>query len=382
MTQALKGLKILDLSMNLPGPYMTWLLASLGAEVIKVENPAGGDYARALEGVPNSPYFAAVNRNKKSITLNLKDPRGRELFLQLLDLYDILVEGFRPGTMDQLGLGYGTMRARNSRVIYVSITGYGHEGPYRLRAGHDLNYLSLAGVIGMTGTRDGQPAMPGVQIADTAGGSLMGLTGLLSAVIQRERTGRGQFVDVSMFHGSFSLTTMIFAAIAKGLEEPEPGKMMLNGRSPCYGLYRASDGRWMSLGAIEPKFWENFCNVVERNDLLSGQYDGPEVISELEHIFASRTQAEWIEVFREADCCCEPVLSLDEAARSPLVETRKMVIRDSDGNQALGFPLLLGDSPVANDIPAPILGQHTGEILRRLGLTPGQLESLAEEGVI
>jgi len=382
MSQALTGLKILDLTMNLPGPYMTWLLALLGAEVVKVENPAGGDYARALGGNQDSPFFNAVNRNKKSVALNLKHPEGKRLFFRLLDHFDIMVEGFRPGTMEKLGLGFGTTSSRNPRLIHVSITGYGHDSPYRLRAGHDINYLSLAGVIGMTGTRDGRPGIPGVQVADLAGGSLLGITGLLAAVIQRERTGRGQFVDVSMFHGAFSLATMVFAGVESGLERPEPGKMLLNGRCPCYGLYRTSDEHWMSLGALEFKFWENFCNAISRKDLLGSQLGGPEIVEELQHLFASRTRTEWVELFSDADACCEPVLSLDDAANSLLVETRKMINRDSDGRRTLGFPLILGDSPVADDIPAPALGQHTREVLRDLGVSTEEMESLAEQGVI
>jgi crotonobetainyl-CoA:carnitine CoA-transferase CaiB-like acyl-CoA transferase len=382
MSQALTGLKVLDLTMNLPGPYMTWLLALLGTQVVKVENPAGGDYARALAGSQNSPFFDAVNRNKKSVALNLKHPEGKALFLKLLDHYDILVEGFRPGTMEKLGLGFDTTSSRNPKLIHVSITGYGHDGPYRLRAGHDINYLSLAGVIGMTGTRDGQPGIPGVQVADLAGGSLLGITGLLAAVIQRERTGRGQFVDVSMFHGSFSLATMVFAGVESGLEIPEPGKMLLNGRFPCYGLYKTSDAKWMSLGALEFKFWENFCITIDRKDLIGSQLGGPEIVEELQRAFASRTQAEWIELFRDADACCEPVISLEDAGNSPLVQTRKMVQKDAGGKRALGFPLVLRDSPVPEDIPAPSLGQHTREVLKELGLSPEELASLANQGVI
>ncbi len=381
MSQALDGLKVLDLSMNLPGPYMTWLLALLGAEVVKVENPAGGDYARALAGNTDSPFFAAVNRNKKSVTLNLKHPDGRRIFLELLDRYDVLVEGFRPGTMERLGLGYETTSDRNPRLIHVSISGYGHEGPYRLRAGHDLNYLSLAGIIGMTGTRDGEPAIPGVQIADIAGGSLMALAGLLAAIIQRGGTGRGQFVDVPMFHGVLSLATMVFAGVDAGLEPPEPGRMLLNGRFPCYGLYRTSDGRHMSLGALEFKFWQNFCRAIGREELLTQQFGGPEAVAEVERVFASRTRDEWVELMKTTDACCEPVMTLDQAVESPLVEARNMLQRTADGRRFLGFPLKMSASSPAETISAPDLGQHTREILGDLGLTDEELDSLARQGV-
>jgi alpha-methylacyl-CoA racemase len=383
MSQALSGLKVLDLTMNLPGPYMTWLLALLGADVVKIENPSGGDYARALMGDgQSSPFFEAVNRNKKGVALNLKHPEGKRLFLKLLNNYDVLVEGFRPETMERLDLGFDVLSAINSRLIYVSISGYGQSGPNKMRAGHDLNYLALAGIIGMTGARNGELAMPGVQIADLAGGSLMALTGLLAAVIQRERTGKGQFVDVSMYDGAFSMATMVFAGVEAGMECPEPGKMMLNGLFPCYGLYKTSDDRYMSLGALESKFWKNFCMAVGREDLLGAQFGGPEVITELSRLFASKTRDEWTEFMVTTDACCEPVLNLNEAADSPLTQARFMVTRDAEGKKSLGFPLKLSESKPPADEPAPALGQHTKEILAGLGITEKELQSLACEGAI
>ncbi len=383
MSQALSGLKVLDLTMNLPGPYMTWLLALLGADVVKIENPSGGDYARALMGDgQSSPFFEAVNRNKKSVALNLKHPEGKKLFLKLLNRYDVLVEGFRPETMERLDLGFDVLSAINPRLIYVSISGYGQSGPNKMRAGHDLNYLALAGIIGMTGSRNGELAMPGVQIADLAGGSLMALTGLLAAIIQRDRTGKGQFVDVSMYDGAFSMATMVFAGVEAGMEFPEPGKMMLNGRFPCYGLYKTSDGRYMSLGALESKFWKNFCMAVGREDLLGAQFGGPKVITELAGLFASKTQDEWTESMVTADACCEPVLNLNEAADSPLTRARSMVSSDPEGKRSLGFPLKLSESEPPADVPAPALGQHTKEILAGLGITEKELQSLAGEGAI
>lgn len=383
MSQALSGLKVLDLTMNLPGPYMTWILALLGAEVIKIENPAGGDYGRALMASgQSSPFFAAVNRNKKSVSLNLKHPEGKRLLLKLLDHYDVLIEGFRPGTMERLGVGFEVTSVANPRLIQVSISGYGQTGPYRLRAGHDLNYLALAGILGMTGTRDGEPAIPGVQIADVAGGSLMALTGLLAAVIQRNQTGKGQFVDVSMFDGALSLATMVFSGVEAGLEKAEPGKMFLNGRFPCYGLYRTSDGEYMSLGAIEFKFWQNFCTAIGREDLMGGQFGGPEIIAELDKLFASRTLGEWIQVMANADACCEPVLKLDQAAKSQLVEARSMVNYGPDGRRFLGCPLKLSGSLPPSDEPAPALGQHTREILAQVGITDEEIDFLTGEGVI
>lgn len=368
--------------MNLPGPYMTWLLAVMGAEVVKVENPVGGDYARALGGGQDSPLFTAVNRNKKSLALNLKHPDGKKLFLELVDAYDALVEGFRPGTMERLGLGFDAVNTRNPRLIYVSITGYGHDGPYRLRAGHDINYLSLAGIIGMTGTRQGSLAIPGVQIADLAGGSLMALAGLLTAIIQREKTGRGQFVDAAMFDGALSLATMVFGAVQAGLERAEAGQMILNGRFPCYGLYRTIDGKYMSLGALEFKFWENFCTAANRKDLVGGQFGGEEVIAEVQQIFGSRTRDDWVEQLKDVDACCEPVLSLEDAVVSPLVKARNMLTRSPDGSRFLASPIKLSDSSATDDRPAPALGQDTREILTGLGLSDDDLASLVQQGAI
>jgi crotonobetainyl-CoA:carnitine CoA-transferase CaiB-like acyl-CoA transferase len=296
-------------------------------------------------------------------------------------MYDVLVEGFRPGTMENLDLGFETTSARQPRLIHVSISGYGQDGPYRSRAGHDLNYLSLAGIIGMTGPRDGQLAIPGVQIADVAGGTLMALSGLLAAVIQRERTGRGQFVDVSMFDGSFALATMAFTGVEAGMEKPEAGHMLLTGRIPCYGLYRTKDDRYMSLGALEPKFWINFCSAVERPDLLGSQFGGPEIVSEVAEIFGARTRDEWVETMKDHDACCEPVLGLDEAANSELTRARNMVTRGAGGLRHLGCPLKLSDSMIPEDVPAPDLGQHTEEVLSALGLTAEQIEALARQGV-
>ncbi len=385
MDQALTGLKVLDLTMNLPGPYMTWLLASLGADVVKIENPMGGDYARALmfgAGRGGSPYFEAVNRNKRSVGLNLKHPEGKRIFLQLVDKYDVLVEGFRPGAMERLDLGYETLSRRQPRLIQASISGYGANSPYRDRAGHDVNYLSLAGILGVTGTKEGRPVIPGVQIADLAGGSLMALSALLAAVVQRNRTGKGQFIDVAMFDGSFSLATMIFGGIDSGMEQPRPGNMFLNGRFPCYGVYETKDGRYMSIGALEPKFWQNFCSAVERDDLRGDQFGGPDVVGAVKDIFKGRTQSEWIKLMKDHDCCCEPVLTLTEAADSDLIRSRGMISTGSDGTRRLACPLRLSGSPLPKDIPAPQLGQHTREILMEMGVSEDQLASLAEQGII
>lgn len=383
MSKALTGLKMLDLTMNLPGPYMTWLLTCLGAEVVKIENPVGGDYGRALkvkQGV--SPYFDAVNRNKKSVALDLKQPRGREAFLKLLDTYDVLVEGFRPGVMQRLSLDYETLSQTQPRLIQVSISGYGQEGPYRHKAGHDINYLAQAGVLAMTGATDGQLAIPGVQVADLAGGSLLALVGLLAAVVQRGVSGRGQFVDTSMFDGSISLATMIFAGLEAGLEQPRPGGMLLNGSYPCYNLYQTADGGYMSLGALERKFWVNFCGALEREDLLDHQFGAPDKVEEVAAIFAGRGRDEWAAFWEEHDACCEAVLSLGEAAEADLTLARGMIEQNQAGTRFIACPLKLSDSPAEESRPAPALGQDSDQVLVGAGISQETIAQLREQGIL
>lgn len=370
--------------MNLPGPYMTWLLASLGAEVVKVENPQGGDFGRSMGADPEAARlsFDSVNRNKKSVALNLKHPAAREIFLQMLDDYDVVVEGFRPGAMQRMGLGFEVLSARQPRVIQVSISGYGQEGPYRLRAGHDVNYLALSGVLAMGGSRSDELALAGVQIADVAGGSLLALAGLLAAVVQRQRTGRGQLVDVAMFDGALSMATKLLARVQAGVDDPSPRGMTLNGRYPCYNAYRTGDGGFMSLGALEPKFWQAFCQAVSRPDLLPQQFGGSEVITRVQDIFSSRSREQWAAFFRDKDVCCEPVYSLQEAVRGPLVAARGMVTSDAQGREFLSSPFNLSGSPLAPEGPAPRLGQHTRSALSALGLSAQRLEELAAEGAL
>ena len=383
MEYALSGVKVLDLSLNLPGLYLAWLMACMGAQVLKVENPVGGDYSRGLtgEGEEESPYFAALNRGKKSLALNLKNPAGRDILLRLLEDYDILLEGFRPGVMARLGLDFAELSRVQSRLIHLSISGYGQHGSLAGRAGHDINYLALAGVLSVTGSREGGLALPGVQIADLAGGSLLGLAGLLAAVYQRERTGQGQHVDMAMFDGSLSMATLVWAGVQAGLDDPRQAGMTLNGAYPCYNLYRTKGGGWFSLGALEPKFWQAFCQALERPDLLGRQFAGQEVIEEVAAIFAERTRDEWTDFWAGYDACCEPVLSLPEAVGSPLVRERGMVEQAPPGVQ-LACPLKMSASPLAPTAPPPALGQDTAEVLAGLGISRAEAEKMARQGVV
>ena len=383
----LSHLKILDLTSNLPGPYATMLLADLGARVLKIERPPQGDPSReAFGGGPaGSAQFQAVNRHKLSLTLNLKTDRGRAILLRLLNEYDILIEGFRPGVMDRLGLSYQELRQRQPRLIYLALTGFGQNGPWRDKVGHDLNYMSLAGAAGLSGTAEGGQGYAALPTADLGGGSAMALLGLLTAVIDRERTGRGRFIDVAMFDGMVSWMAFPAAGVRAGQEEERPGKTWSTGRWPCYRLYQTADSRWMSLGALEDHFWAEFCRVVGREDLTPKAFDGAGVIRELEAIFAARTQAQWVELLEGHDCCCEPVLSVAEALDSGQARARELCGGyEIDGREyfQVACPVKFEDYDPPGIAPAPRLGQHNREILEGLGLGQKEIGELERDGVI
>jgi crotonobetainyl-CoA:carnitine CoA-transferase CaiB-like acyl-CoA transferase len=342
----LAGIRVLDLTRLLPGGFCTLLLADFGADVIKVEDMGAGDYARA-----DPPSFAALNRGKRSIQVDLKSDAGRAAFLRLARDADVVVESFRPGVMDRLGVGWEVLREVNPTLVYCAITGYGQDGPLRDRAGHDLNYLARTGVLALSE----HPVQSSVQIADVAGGALMAAFGILAAL----RTGKGQFVDISMADGALSLLAMPAAQLLAGGPVPRRGELVLGGRLLCYRPYRCADG-WVSVGALEPTFWAAFCRGVGRPDLIEHQFDAPgsEAHAAVEAICASRTRAEWDAFNAEHDCCVEPVLELDEALAD--AQARGMV-----AGSVLGNPIRLSETP-ADPFrgPPPGLGEHTDELLR------------------
>ncbi|KLU62888.1 formyl-coenzyme A transferase [Peptococcaceae bacterium CEB3] len=372
MYKMLKDMRILDLTRLLPGGYATQMLADLGAEVLKVEDPWQGDYVRwmkpYLPGTKDGAYYWALNRNKKSVILNLKTVEGRENFLKLLREYDIVVEGFRPGVMEKLGLGYEVLQRANPRTILCSISGYGQDGPYRLRSGHDLNYLALAGVLGLNGERGGPPLPPAVQVADIGGGGLMAVIGILTAHIARARTGLGQQVDVSMLDGAVSWLAMIYAQLAAAESELKRGEGPLSGGDICYAVYETTDGRYMSLAALEPKFWQAFCTAVARPDLVEKQFTrDPGARREVEQIFRARTQAEWVSFLGNLDVCCEPVLEPEETPEHPQVKARKLFLtleRPGGGRVKVpGRPLKFPAETEYPDAVPPGFGEQTEEIL-------------------
>ncbi len=392
----LRALRVLDLSRLLPGPFATLLLADLGADVVKIEDPQGGDYVRYVPPLVGglSAAFAALNRDKRGVALDLKHPAGRAALERLIDTADVLVESFRPGVMTRLGMGPETLLARNPRLIYCAITGYGQDSPLAAMAGHDLNFLAEAGLAGLTGLAGrGEVALPGVQIADLAGGGLYPVVGILAALHERERTGRGRVVDASMTDGAAGLGILLHAEQAAGAPLPGPGTDDLAGGLLCYRPWRCGDGRFLAVAALEPKFWSAFCRAVGRPELESdGLATGPRAAAvevELTALFASRTRDEWAALLVEADCCVTPVLDLAEARTRPHATARGLFGTHrhpgAGGDRLHLFPnprLLPGAEPPQEVRPAPMLGEHTAEVLAEVGYSEAEIARLAAAGAI
>jgi crotonobetainyl-CoA:carnitine CoA-transferase CaiB-like acyl-CoA transferase len=343
---ALGDVVVLDLTRLLPGAFCSLLLADLGADVIKVEQPEVGDYARLL---PEA--FAALNRNKRSVALDLKDDRDRDAFLRLVERADVVLESFRPGVADRLGVGYEALRAANPRIVHCALSGWGQNGPLAGRAGHDLGYLARAGLLALSGEADGPPLPPAGQIADLSG-SFLGAIGVLAALHERDRSGEGQSVDVSLAHGAMAWLTATVAAD----ERPRRGRLRLHGALACYAVYACADG-WVALGALEPKFWEAFCRGVGREDLLPHAHAAPDTPERqaVAEVLAARTRAEWDAFGAEHDCCLEPVLEPEEAVGSELGDR----LRLPGPGTMLGSPLRLSRTPPEPlRRPAPGLGEH------------------------
>jgi alpha-methylacyl-CoA racemase len=396
MTGPLAGVRVLDLSRLLPGGFCSLLLADYGADVLKVEDTRLGDYIRwsppSVEGAApsaGSALFLALNRNKRSIRIDLKQEAGREVLLALVREHDVVLESFRPGVLDRLGVGYEAMRAVNPAIVYCAITGYGQDGPLRDRPGHDMNYLGRVGLLGLTGARDGPPVQAAGQIADLGGGALMAAFGILAALRDAERTGAGQLVDVAMADGALSWLALVAARVLAGGELPARGGLELAGGLLCYQPYACADG-WVTLGALEQKFWAAWCRGVEREDLVAEQFAAPgsAAHAEVEAIFAARTRAEWEAFAAEHECCLEPVLDLDEALSSEQVRAREMVAGLDQPGVAepvwlLGAPVRLSRTPAdCNRLPGPALGEHTGAVLRAAGYDDAQIERLVASGAV
>jgi crotonobetainyl-CoA:carnitine CoA-transferase CaiB-like acyl-CoA transferase len=393
MPGPLSSLKVLDFSGLLPGPFGTMLLADMGADVLRVESPSRPDLCRVMPpfdaGVSSAHAF--LNRSKRGIAVDLKKPEGVELIKQLVADYDIVVEQFRPGVMDRLGVGYEALRAINPRLIYCAITGYGQTGPYKDRAGHDMNYLAIAGVLGYNGRKATGPAPVSVQIADVAGGSCHAVMGILAAVIHRQQTGEGQFVDISMTDAAFTLHALTAPpALVAGIQ-PEMEGTQLNGGS-FYDCYETADGRWFSVGGLEPQFFMAFCAALGRPELAPmGMVMGdPAVVAQLKAEIRAemkkKTFAEWSAVFAGIDSCTEPVLSFAEACAHPHVQARDLIVEvprpDGTLQKQLGSAIKFSATPPSFRFIGAELGAHTDEVLRGLGYGDEQIASLRRSGVV
>jgi alpha-methylacyl-CoA racemase len=359
-------------------------LADMGADVIKVEEPTGGDYMRwtppLVEG--QSALFSALNRNKRSVTLNLKSEAGRELLLRLAERSDVLVEGNRPGVMERLGVGWTALHARNPKLVVCSITGYGQDGPFASRAGHDINYVATAGALALNGDREGPPAPLSVQVADVGGGGLQAAVAILGALVGVERGGPGRWIDASMLDGTVSWLALAFAALGGG-ERFGRGDQRLSGRYACYRVYACKDGGFYSVGALESKFWAVLCDAVGRPDLVDRQFaegpDGLPVHEGMEAVFSSRTRAEWEQKLAGLDVCCEPVLEIDEVARHPQVSARMLIMSTPTGVEVRPAVRL---RPDWRRLDPPALGEHTAEILAEVGVDAKNLEQLRQGGAV
>jgi len=384
----LAGIRVLDLTRLLPGPVCTLYLADLGADVIKVEDTGAGDYARVLGNKPGtvSAFFRAVNRNKRSVSLDLKDPRGREAFAALANGADALVESFRPGVVTALGVDYASVAAINPRIVYASISGYGQSGPRAQLAGHDINYLGYAGVLDQTGTRGGPPALCNLQIADLLGGAAPAAIALLAALVGVQRTGRGRHIDVAMADAALAHSIFPLHAIEQWGRVQPRGEDLLTGGVPCYGVYPTQDGRWLAVGALEDKFWKTLCTSLSRPDLVAGQFalgeEGARVRGELERVFAGAPLAAWVERLATVDCCVTPVATLDEALTDPQFTARGMVVTRPDGSRELAPPFRLSGHAFAVTRPAPAQGEHSAEILREVGYGDAAIEALVAADVV
>ncbi len=387
----LAGIRVLDLSLQLPGPYCTMMMADYGADVVKIDEPEPRvRNPFATEDPGTGPLDRYLNRGKKSVTLNLKSAEGREIFLKLAATADVVVEGFRPGVVKRLGVDYESVSAVNPKIVYCSISGYGQTGPMREVPGHDVNYLSYAGVLGLSGRKDGPPTLLPVQLGDIYGGSMMALSGILMVLLSRQRTGKGAWLDISMTDGAVASLAIAAASRLGGEIPQERGALPLAGLLPCYEAYPCAGGGYVSLGALEPWFWKKFVSRLGRENLADLQYavgeEGDAAKRELRTIFLERTRDEWIRFFEGEDVCISPVLSLDEALRHPNTVARGMV-REVDTSfggkeRQIGLPIKIAGETERSPGRAPLLGEHDDELLAGLGYTAARIADLRAKGVI
>jgi len=377
---ALDGITVIDLSRLLPGPYCSMILADHGAPVIAVE-----DKRFLADGL----FFNLINRNKEHMSLNLKTEKGREIFYRLIEKADVLLEGFRPGVVDRLGVGYESVKQANPKIIYCSITGYGQDGPFRDRVGHDVNYLSYAGVLDLIGEKDHPPAIPGVQIADIAGGGMNAALGILLALLARGNTGKGQYIDISMTDGMVGfLPAALFFRQLTG-QEPRRADGLLSHRYVCYNTYETADGRYLSIGAVENRFWKQLCDTLEIPEYGPLQYDDQrreEILQYMRKTFKQRTLDEWDAILADLDICWGIIQSTKEVLEDPLFLERETVVeiegQDGKKSKTLGVTVKLSETPGTIRTPPVNFGESTAAILKEFGYSPEEIKELEENEVI
>ncbi|AZU62239.1 CaiB/BaiF CoA transferase family protein [Neobacillus mesonae] len=388
----LTGLKILDFSTLLPGPFATMMLADMGAEVIKVESPTREDLTKHLPPIDGevSAAFAHLNRSKRSLALDLKKEEAKEIVYQLVQEHDIVVEQFRPGVMERLGIGYEKLKQINPKVIFCSITGYGQTGPLRNRAGHDINYLSLAGAASYSSRKTQAPVPAGIQVADLAGGSMPAVIAILAAVYHRGQTGEGQYIDISITDAVFSLNAMFGSGyLAKGIE-PEPESLLLNG-GIFYDYYETKDHRYFSVGSLEPPFQEKLCTLIGNPDLIklssSQREEDQQVFKKiLTKSFKEKTFNEWLEILGEDfDGCVEPVLRFSESVEHPQIKAREMVVSvpkaEGGSQQQIAFPIKFSSQPAQYRFAGVQTGEHSEELLKEAGYNMETIQALSNKGI-
>ena len=378
----LAGLRVLDLTRLLPGPVATLHLADLGADVIKIEDLQQGDYARTLgtgQG-EDSAYFRMINRHKRGLRLDLKHPAGRDVFLRLAKEADAVIEGFRPGVMDKLGIGYDVVSTVNPKIAYCSLSGYGQDGPLAEMAGHDINYIGYAGVLEQTGPAGGDPVLGNFQIADLLGGALTAVMGLLTAMLDAQRSGQGRYIDVAMTDSVLAHTYFSMLRLSDVGHSAPRGQDLLTGGLPCYAVYRCADGGHMAVGALEGKFWQLCCTTLGHPEWISRQWD-PSLKPELAALFANAPRDDWAMRFSTVDSCVTPVLRPEEALQHPQFQARGMV-HHAEGLTQFAPPLKISDLDFTVRQAAPKAGEHTREILLEAGWSAPEIESLIALGAI
>jgi crotonobetainyl-CoA:carnitine CoA-transferase CaiB-like acyl-CoA transferase len=391
MALPLEGFRVLDLSAAFPGSLCSRILADLGAEVLKIENPDGGDASRIYPPIVKKMgvFFHAINRNKKSVTLDVRKPRGREILHMLVERADVLVENTRPGNLERIGLGYDDLVKINPRIVYCSISGFGQDGPYRDFPIHDINILALSGIMDLIGEKGRAPAVPDTQFGGAAS-AMNAALGILSALLRREKTGKGQYIDVSILDGMIPYMTLSMCQFMHDGQLPRRGETFFGGGYAFWNVYRTKDGSYISLGCWEKKYWENFCRVVHRENLAKEQFSPPprqdELLGEVRAIFLEKTRAEWIKSLDPNLVCYAPVNSLEEALEDPQIQHRGLWFKEShpiDGQVPQpGISLKFSEDQPGWRTPAPGIGEHTLGILGELGIGEDELQELKAAGII